>query len=294
MRRYRFVQVDVFTRRLFGGNPLAMFTDARGLSDPEMQSIAAEMNYSESTFVLPAEDPAADARVRIFTPGTELPFAGHPTVGTSYVLGLERGKRELALQLGIGTLKVDVDPEDGRVGSARMEQPLPTFEPVDADPAMLAQLVGLDPVDIADSPTEIGSAGVPFLYVGVRSLDAIRRVRVDADALSRVFAGGDHPAVYVFTTETVAPEPAAHARMISLLLGAQLREDPATGGASGPFGAYLVRHGLRPPGVLVLEQGYEIGRPSQIVVETEVRGGNVSRVHVGGGVVMVAEGELRM
>lgn len=292
-RRYRFVQVDVFTRVAFGGNQLAVFTDADGLSDEEMQAITREMNYAESTFVLPPDDPTAEARVRIFTPGLELPFAGHPVVGTGYVLGLERGKRELALQVRIGTLGVETDPGDGRVGTARMEQPLPTFRPVGDEPAALAALVGLGPDDLATNlPAEFGSAGVEFLYLPLRSLDAVRRARVEAGPLQRFFAESDHPAIYLFTTETESPAAASHARMLYLLLGSEVREDPATGGASGPFGAYLVRHGVYPPGTLLLEQGYEMGRPSQIEVDIQAHGGEISRVRVGGGVVRVAEGEL--
>src|SRR6478672_9160719 len=184
VRRYRFVQVDVFTRRLFGGNQLAVFTDARGLDPAEMQAIAREMNYSESTFVLPTEGSAADARVRIFAPAVELPFAGHPVVGTGYVLGAERQRPELRLELQIGTLRVEVDPGDGRSGSARMEQPLPTFRPAEADPGTLAGLVGLEAGDLAtDSPVEFGTAGVEFLFLPLRSLDAVRRARANAEAL---------------------------------------------------------------------------------------------------------------
>ena len=292
-RRYRFVLVDVFTRRRFGGNQLGVFTDARGLSDDEMQAITRELNHSETTFVLPAEDPAADARVRIFTPGRELPFAGHPTVGTGFVLGAERGKRQLTLQLGIGPLTVSVAPGDGRAGSAWMEQPLPRFRPAEADAAALAALVGLEPEDVAtDVPAEYGSAGVEFLYLPLRSLEAVRRARGEAAALTRFFGDSDHPAVYLFTTETESPEAATHARMFSLTLGSDVREDPATGGASGPFGAYLVRHGVAQPGRLLLEQGYEMGRPSQIEVEIESAEGAVSRVRVGGGVVRIAAGEF--
>jgi trans-2,3-dihydro-3-hydroxyanthranilate isomerase len=154
-------------------------------------------------------------------------------------------------------------------------------------------MLGLAPDDVADdAPAEFGSAGVPFLYVPLRTLDAVGRARADAVAISRFFAGRHHPAVYLFTLETESTEAAAHARMFSLALGNDVREDPATGGASGPFGAYLVRHGLRPPGKLLLEQGYEMGRPSQIVVEIQVQAGVVSQVTVGGGVVMMAEGHL--
>ena len=293
MRRYQFVQVDVFTRRPFGGNQLAVFVEAEGLSDVEMQAIAQEMNYSESTFVLAPREPGADARVRIFTPGRELPFAGHPVVGTGFVLAAERQRQKLALELAIGVLGVTAHPADGRAGSARMEQPLPTFSPAETDAGSLAEMLGLAEADIEPgSPAESGSAGVAFLYVPLRSLDAVRRARPNVDALTRFFGGDEHPAVYAFTTETESAEAAAHARMFSLALGSDVREDPATGSASGPFGAYLVRHGLRPPGKLLLEQGYEMGRPSQVEVDVEMADGAVSSVRVGGGVVRIAEGDL--
>ena len=294
MRQYRLVHVDVFTRARFGGNQLAVFPDADGLSDEQMQAIAREMNFSESTFVLPPTDPTADAKVRIFTPGRELPFAGHPVVGTAFALARETGKRDLRLELRIGTLGVQADPGDGVTGSATMEQPVPTFEPApDADPAVLASLLGLDAADVAsETPAEIGSAGNPFLYVRLRTLDAVRRARGVADALEHYFAGHHHAAIFPFSTEAESPEAAAHTRMFSLALGASVREDPATGSAAGPAGGYLLRHGLVQPGQLLLEQGYEMLRPSQIEVGLTVTDGELSRVTVGGGVVLVAEGSL--
>jgi trans-2,3-dihydro-3-hydroxyanthranilate isomerase len=294
MRQYRLIHVDVFTRTRFGGNQLAVFPEAEGLSDDEMQAIAREMNFSESTFVLPPTDPTADARVRIFTPGRELPFAGHPVVGTAFVLARERGKTDLRFELGIGPLNVQADPGDGTIGGAEMEQPLPTFEPApNADPAVLAGLLGLDASDVvAETPAEVGSSGNPFLYVRLGSLGAVGRARGVADALDRYFGGHHHAAIYLFTTETVAPEATAHARMYSLGLGASVREDPATGSASGPAGGYLLRHGLAQPGRLLLEQGYEMLRPSQIEVGLTVTDGALSRLTVGGGVVLGAEGSL--
>lgn len=290
MAAYRLVHVDVFTRAPFGGNQLAVFPEAEGLSDDQMLTIAREMNFSESTFVLPPSDPDATARVRIFTPGRELPFAGHPVVGTAFVLARERGLRDLRFELGIGTLGVEADPADGRLGSATMEQHVPTFEPVDAEPATLAAMLGLAADDLAsETPPEIGSSGTPFLYLRVRSLDAMRRARADVQAMARFFAGHHHPALYAFCT---GGEAAAHARMFSMALGGDVREDPATGGASGPAGAYLVRHGLAEPGRMLLEQGYEMLRPSQIEVTIEARGEEVTRVRVGGGVALVAEGTL--
>ncbi len=294
MRQHRLIHVDVFTRTRFGGNQLAVFPSAEGLSDEEMQAIAREMNFSETTFVLPPTDPTADAKVRIFTPGRELPFAGHPVVGTAFVLARDNGKTSLRLELGIGTLGVEADPGDGISGGAVMEQPVPTFEPPpNADPAVLAGLLGLDAADLAsETPAEFGSSGNRFLYVRLRSLDAVRRARGVPDALARYYVGDSHPAVYAFCTGGEAPEAAAHGRMFSLALGADVREDPATGSASGPAGGYLLRHGLAGPGQLLLEQGYEMLRPSQIDVGLTVTDGTLTGVTVGGGVVLVAEGTL--
>ena len=293
MPGYRLVHVDVFTPAPFGGNQLAVFPEAEGLSDEQMVAIAREMNFSESTFVLPPSDPSATARVRIFTPGRELPFAGHPVVGTAFVLARERGVRDLRFELGIGTLGVEADPGNGRLGSATMEQPVPTFEPAGADAATLAEMLGLAVDDLAsETAPEYGSSGNPFLYVRIRTLDAMRRARADALAMARFFAGHHHPAIYAFSTETESSEAAAHARMFSMALGGDVREDPATGSASGPAGAYLLRHELARPGRMLLEQGYEMLRPSQIVVEIEARGAVVTRVRVGGGVALVAEGTL--
>ena len=287
-RRYAFTHVDVFTQERFGGNQLAVFTDARGLADGEMQAIATEMNFAESTFVFPPADPSNDAAVRIFTPARELPFAGHPTVGTGFVLGSLRGKTAVTLELGVGPIAVAVD-----AGGATMDQPLPAFRGTPATRDELAALVSLPAWDIhPDLPAEFGTAGVEFLYLPLRSHEAVARARGDAEALVRFFGQSAHPAVYLFTTETVTPGAAAHARMLSLLLSADVREDPATGSAAGPFGGYLVRHGVRPAGQFAVEQGYEMGRPSIIDVTVDAPGGQVARVRVGGGVVRVTEGTL--
>ena len=214
-------------------------------------------------------------------------------MGTAFVLARERCLRDLRFELGIGTLGVEADPADGRLGSATMEQHVPTFDPVDAEPATLAAMLGLATDDLAsETPPEIGSSGTPFLYLRVRSLDAMRRARADVQAMARFFAGHHHPALYAFCTGGEAPEAAAHARMFSMALGGDVREDPATGGASGPAGAYLVRHSLARPDRMLLEQGYEMLRPSQIEVTIEARGEEVTRVRVGGGVALVAEGTL--
>jgi trans-2,3-dihydro-3-hydroxyanthranilate isomerase len=294
MRPYQMTLVDVFTETRFGGNQLAVFHDAEGLADDQMQAIAREINFSETTFVLPPTDPSADARVRIFTPGRELPFAGHPVIGTAWVLAQQPERGRVRLELKIGLLDVQTDPGFAFVGGATMEQPLPTFEPApNGDPAVLAGLLGLDASDVvSETPAEIGSAGNRFLYVRLRSLDAVRRARGVADAMERYFAGHHHAAIYLFSTEAETPDAAAHARMFSLALDAAVREDPATGSAAGPAGGYLLRHGLARPGRLLLEQGYEMLRPSQIEVDLTVTDGALSRVTVGGGVVYVGDGSL--
>jgi trans-2,3-dihydro-3-hydroxyanthranilate isomerase len=292
LNAYRFVTVDVFTRERFGGNQLAVFTDARGLDDATMQSIAREMNYSESTFVLPPKEAGSEASVRIFTPATELPFAGHPTVGTAFVLGAERKKREMRLDLKIGTLKVTARADNGGKGVAGMEQPLPTFRPAGLERSALAQLLGLGADDIhASLPIQFGSAGVEFLYAPLASLDAVRRATLRAEAAAAALPG-DHPAVYLFSVEAAEKGNAAHARMLGLLIADSVAEDPATGSAAGPLGAYLVHHGQQAAGTFTIEQGYEMGRPSQIEVTVSGDDKSITSVHVGGGVVRVAEGEL--
>src|SRR5579875_84289 len=277
MRRYAFIQLDVFTETPFQGNQLAVFPQAEGLSDAEMQAIANEMNYSESTFVLPPADPAALARVRIFTPATELPFAGHPVIGTVFALAHvgrvqpERDGSPVIFELGVGPLSIDLLYEgaddlasDDRldVGQtlsfAWMRQPLPTFSAWEGDRTQLADALGLaadDPAD--DLPIERGSAGVPFVYIPLRSRAALARVRPGADLYRALglSAPTDQTGAFLFTladdnaSEANAPVAEStftvYGRMFAPFLG--LREDPATGSAAGPLGAYLVRHGRAQP-----------------------------------------------
>ena len=294
-RSYDAVLVDVFTRQPFGGNQLAVFTDAHGLSDDEMQTLTREIGFSESTFVQPPGDHRADARVRIFTPMRELPFAGHPVVGTGFVLGAARRSSGLMLELGIGLLRVTVEAAGPERGAATMDQPIPTFRPVEASPAELAGLVGLEAQDLAPGlPAEFGSAGVEFLYLPLRSLAAVQAAQGQEAAARAFFGDHDHPAIFLFSLETAEAGSAAHGRMFSLTVGPGLKEDAATGSAAGPLGAYLVRHAARPPGRLVVEQGYEMGRFSQLEVTVEAHGGQVQSVRVGGGVVRVASARFEL
>jgi trans-2,3-dihydro-3-hydroxyanthranilate isomerase len=303
MRRLHYHLVDVFTDRAFGGNPLAVVTNGRGVSGETMQAIAKEFNLSETTFVLPPDDSRHDWRVRIFTPGSELPMAGHPTVGTTFVLAREhmipRGEREskIVLEEGVGPVPVRVEFENGEPSFAEMSQPLPTFGPKLDDRQAFAAMLSLGESDIEpDLPCQIVSCGVPFLYVPLRSLDAARRARPRVDLIERASeAHGIPPEVFVFTREVEGAGSTVHSRMFAPGLG--ITEDPATGAASGPLGCYLVRYGLVPADPLaeiVSEQGIEMGRPSYVKIRIEREGDDITAVRVGGQCHFMGEGFIEI
>ncbi|MFL6333743.1 MAG: PhzF family phenazine biosynthesis protein [Pyrinomonadaceae bacterium] len=302
-RRLHYHLIDVFTDRAFGGNPLAVVTNGRGVDDVTMQAIAKEFNLSETTFVLPPDDPRHDWRVRIFTPGSELPMAGHPTVGTAFVLAREhlipRGEREshIIFEEGVGPVPVRVEFEGGEPVFAEMSQPLPKFGPRLDDRTAVARMLSLEESDIeTDLPVELVSCGVPFLYVPLRSLDAARRARPRVDLIERVAeAHGIPPEVFVFTRETEGPGSTVHSRMFAPSLG--ITEDPATGAASGPLGSYLVRYGLvecDSAAEIVSEQGIEMGRPSYIRITIERKGDDITAVRVGGQCHFMGEGSIEI
>jgi trans-2,3-dihydro-3-hydroxyanthranilate isomerase len=307
MRHYRFLQYDVFTGEPFGGNQLAVILDAAGLTDAEMQSIAREMNFSETTFVLPATDIKAIRKVRIFTPETELPFAGHPTIGTTFALAHERIARAddtspVYLELGVGTLPVDLLFEDERLSFAWMHQPLPEFSPWQGDRGQLAAALGLSVDDlVADLPIERGSASVPFLYIPLRSLDALGRAKPGNPHLLALLdesssgSGAAYLFAYLFTRDGVEQTGEVRSRMFAPSAG--IAEDAATGSAAGPFGVYLFRHKLLKPDRdgdmrLTIAQGVEMGRRSVLQVALTCEGDAVRDVRVGGEAVLVAQGEL--
>ena len=276
-RKLRYHMVDVFTDCMFGGNQLAVFTNGRDVSATTMQAIANELNLSETTFVLPAEDATNDYRLRIFTPITELPMAGHPTVGTAYVLAnehmIERPEEdeetEVSFEENVGVIPVSIQYENGRPGLIRMTQPLPTFGPGYPDVTVIAEILGIEPESITDTnlPIEVASCGVPFLLVPLRDLPTIRRVRMNRDRWEQALRDFEAPHLFVFTSETVHDTSTVHSRMFAPALG--IAEDPATGGASGPLGCYLVRHNVvpvAPTTVIISEQGLEMGRPSIILI----------------------------
>lgn len=305
MNRYAFLQVDVFTRQPFGGNQLAVFTDGGGLRTEQMQILAREMNFSETTFVLPPETPGGHKKVRIFTPAIEMPMAGHPTVGTAAAL-VQRGLvdlppgQPLILELGIGPVKVELEPRGAGAPFAWMNHRLPQFSEYERSRKAVANALGIEVEEIhTDLPLEIVSTGVPFLFVPLTSLAAIRRARSEAAALARLFEGMETAHVTIFTQEVEPPTagyaPADfHARMYSPHL-AGVVEDPATGSMAAPFGAYLAKHGVlanEPKVAFEIEQGLEMRRPSRIKVEVGRDGERFTSLRIGGDSVIVGEGTL--
>jgi trans-2,3-dihydro-3-hydroxyanthranilate isomerase len=306
MNEYRVIQVDVFTDKPFGGNPLAVFPDAEGLTREQMQCLAREMNLSETTFVLPPQAAGADFRVRIFTPAKELPFAGHPVVGTHWVLAnlrrveLREPVTRVWFELGVGVLPADLHVSNGRVEQVVMTQDRPTFHAVLDDLKDLSEGLGLVPAAITEVglPVQVVSTGVPQMMVPVRSLAEIQALdarRLNVAALNRACHAVGTECVMLFALETERSEATVHTRMFAPLLG--VPEDPATGSANGALGAYLVHHQAVPltePTVsIVSEQGAEMNRPSTLYVEVDRRGEEITAVRVGGQVVSVLEGVVR-
>jgi trans-2,3-dihydro-3-hydroxyanthranilate isomerase len=301
VRKLQYYLVDVFTDRPFGGNQLAVFTDGRGLAPETMQQIARELNLSETTFVLPPDDPANHYRVRIFTPGMELPMAGHPTVGTAYVLAHEKlidtsGNRStIRLEEKVGVIPVVLELNDGIPAMITMQQPLPTYGAVFTNWHTIAEMLSIDLEDFAAPlPMQAISSGVPFLFVPLKTLAAVQKVKMRVDVWERAVKDFEAPHVFVFTRETVTPEATVHSRMFAPAMG--IAEDPATGAASGPLGCYLIRYKLlnENPAKIISEQGYEMGRPSHIHIEIEQMGGEIMRVSVGGHCVYMGAGYLEI
>jgi len=300
-RECPFAQVDVFTDRLFGGNPLAVVFDAEGLPDALMASIAWEMNLSETTFVLPPTRPDCAARVRIFTPARELPFAGHPTIGTSWVLAtagrLPRGASRFLLEEGIGPVEVELEGDPSRPSFLWMRHGAATFGPELADRAGVAGALGFAEADLLPgAPVCSGSTGSAFLYVPLRDRAVVDRASLDVRAILAVMGEGPKLGVFVFAPD---PDPTA-GRVYSRMFAPHtsgVPEDPATGSASGPLGAYLVEHHLvtRAPSVaIVSEQGTRMGRQSFVHIRVVMERERIAELRVGGGVVPVIEGHLRL
>jgi len=285
------VQLDVFSSRPLEGNPLAVFLDGSGLGEGEMQALAREMNLSETTFVLPrdaAVERERGVRVRIFTVEEEMPFAGHPTLGTAFVLRGASGAREIALDLDVGRIPVRFEDAPGKPTFGEMTQVDPVFgERHDA--VAVAQAAGLRTEDLDPSlPIQTVSTGVPFAVVPVRSLEAMRRLRPDPARVAEYLARDRGTSFYFVTRQTVDPAARLHARM--LFHGG---EDPATGSAAGCTAAWMVACGVaRPDERVLIEQGLEMKRPSRIWVRASRKGDRVAGVRVGGNAVEVMRGEM--
>jgi trans-2,3-dihydro-3-hydroxyanthranilate isomerase len=297
-RLYRFVTVDVFTTIANEGNPLAVFADAAGLDTEAMQRIACELNLSETTFVFPPDDPQHNAKVRIFTPRSELPFAGHPTVGTAYVLHGDSSATSLVLEEGIGPVPVRVARADDGAVQFWLTTPRITFgERVDPKP--VAEALGLKRNDIlVDVPPEIAGAGPRFLFVALKNREAVDRIeQLDARAL-RALVPAMPTGVFVFarleeSDGEAGDTYAVYSRMFAPDIG--VAEDPATGSATGPLAALMMRRGLLPleNGLrLVSEQGTKMGRRSLLHVLVHIDGTADPVIEVGGSVVPIATGEM--
>ena len=296
MRR-RFVTLDVFTDKRFAGNPLAVVLEPEGLDTAAMQTIAREFNLSETVFVFPPDDKAHRARIRIFTPVSELPFAGHPTVGTAVLLGILDGgtnARDFVLGLNIGPVPCRVTPAAGS-GRAVFDLPrLPEEIGAATDNATIASALGIAAADIGLDNLKPArwSAGAPYTIVPVRGLDAIRRCRVSPAEWQAAFAHDPHAAAYMVCRETAEQGHHFHTRMFAPRQG--VPEDPATGSAAAAFAGYLAAHGGYKDGehAIRIEQGYEMGRPSLIELTLRIAGGRLTGASIGGGAVMVTEGTI--
>jgi trans-2,3-dihydro-3-hydroxyanthranilate isomerase len=276
---FRYVVVDVFTDTPLQGNQLAVFTDARELPEHLLQPLALEIGFSETVFVYPSE--TAHARIRIYTPSSEIPFAGHPTLGTAFVLGQPMQLDAITLETGAGMVPVRLEREGAKVVFGRMEQPIPTVEPFEEAPLLAA--LG---VDRAELPVELYDNGMRHVYVALASEEHVASVEPDLKALTRLgaktgfncFAGAGSR----WKTRMFAP-------------GESVPEDPATGSAAGPLALHLARHGRIAWGEEIeISQGVEIGRPSTLYARAEGTVDRVERVEVGGAAVVVARGEFSL
>ena len=297
----RYITVDVFTDRAFGGNPLAVVLDAGGLSTAQMQAIAVEFNYSETTFVLQPRDAAHDAQVRIFNVISEMPFAGHPNVGTAFVLATQaaRPPARLKFEEGAGLVAVEILMEGGRVVGAELTAPQRLSRLTEFSAGQAAATVALLPADIRTDrhPAMIVSVGMPFLVAEVVSRDALRRARPDASAFARTFPCDGAFAVYLYTRDVAAEEKATDLQARMFFPGSSgLTEDPATGSATVAAAALHADLSRERDGELKLSigQGVDMGRPSLLLTRVRKEGGVVVSAHVGGGCVQMMEGTFRL
>ena len=298
----QYVHLDVFTNQPFTGNQIAVFLDAEGIDEKRMQRIANEMALPETTFVFPPEVSGTDVRVRIFTPSQELPMAGSPTVGTTFALAeagrLRAGADKTVLGLGIGSTTVGLEWGQNSLRFAWMKQSIPTFGPIVTDTVAVAATLGIQPRDLAGEnlPVQVASSGLPFLHVALNSRTAVDAAAVDRAKLCALLRPLDlkELPVFVFSPEPDDDGAMVYSRMFGPVLG--IAEDPGTGSASGPLGAYLLKYktvSAKIASRLVSLQGVRMGRPSRIHIALSSRAGVLEEVRVGGEAVVVGEGTIR-
>jgi trans-2,3-dihydro-3-hydroxyanthranilate isomerase len=278
---FRYVVADVFTDTPLQGNQVAVFTDARQVPEEKLQAIAREMNYSETVFVYTPEGDG-HAKIRIFTPKAELPFAGHPTLGTAFVLSAPLSLDEIKLETGAGVIPVRLEREDGRIVFGRMVQPVPTVEPYGGEERLL-EILGIARSEL---PVEVYDNGVRHVYIALGSEDEVAALQPD---MARLAAESDVVGCNCFAGEGALWKT----RMFAPASG--VAEDPATGSAAGPLAVHLARHGRIAFGdEIEISQGVEVGRPSKLFARVEGSADDVQRVEVGGSAVIVARGELKV
>lgn len=308
---YRYHTADVFTDKLFGGNQLAVFPDASGLSDEQMMSITREFNYSETVFVLPPADARNSRRLRIFTPGRELPFAGHPTVGTAFVLAatgeipFAGGEETIVFEEGVGPVNVLIRGTRGNPAFSRLTAPqLPLRSPSPIDAHDLEKLLGLGAESVLSDAfrPEIFSCGVPFLIVALRDAATLAAARVRSDVWDSISMLIEVPEMYLVTQDSwnngeqanILSPGIVRARMFAPGWG--ISEDPATGSAAASLAGFLTAHSAPDNTALTwtIYQGVEMGRPSKIDLSVDRLAGEISAVHVGGESVLVTSGTFHL
>ncbi|SFA90530.1 MULTISPECIES: PhzF family phenazine biosynthesis protein [unclassified Bacillus (in: firmicutes)] len=305
MKTLNYSLLDVFTTIPFGGNQLAVFEEDSTLTTEEMQMIAKELNLSETVFIRPAMDPSKTKNLRIFTPQVELPMAGHPTIGAAFSLAkkgsieMKLGQNDWTFEEGVGDVQVTVHKNQSEITEVEMNHPNPVFGETFHGIGNIAELLSLTIEDIdTNFPIQTVSTGVPFLFIPVRTLQAMKKINFRTDVWEKFFS--DNPQtnhIFTFTTETEIEQSTVHSRMFAPAMG--ISEDPATGAASGPLGAYLVEHGVIPPtetGTYFIrsEQGMEMGRPSFIDILIRKKGSEYKEVKISGNCVIIGSGQLHL
>ncbi|WP_456275762.1 PhzF family phenazine biosynthesis protein [Bacillus sp. AK128] len=303
MKKLSYILLDVFTTTPFGGNQLAIFLNGEGLSSADMQTIAKELNLSESVFLFPPTSERPHYKLRIFTPSMELPFAGHPTIGTAFLLGEkkmvsrnEEGLTTIVVEENIGEVPLHLYTKNGKMVKAEMIQPTPKVLAEMTDKQAVSRLLSLNEEDLHQSlPIQTVSAGIPFLFIPIKNLEAMKKIQLRMDVWQELFSNDENKQhIFAFSLETESPEAHVHSRMFAPAMG--ISEDPATGSASGPLGYYLVANQVFEPAdnqvTIISEQGMEMGRPSRIEITVKFQQGMVSKVLVGGSALIIGEGTL--